>query len=169
MVNRTGRSPNPFNSTVETGLRMLVLLDASESSVCDLGRLVVYDYLLVHSDDVQDGPKSLHPATPHRSGELLVRRQMIRDGLILLISRELAAVSYDDQGITYSATVLTRPFLNHLESSYARELRERAGWVTGMFSGYANEALTEFAMSHLNDWGGELMNESLFRHSGEQP
>lgn len=167
MAKRKDRNPSPFNSPVETGLRMLVLLEAADPAICDLGRLVVYDYLLVHSDDVPDGPKSLHPRTPHRSGEMLVRRQMIMNGLLLMVSRELATVTYGEQGIGYKSTELTGPFLDHLKSGYARELRQRARWVADTFGGYTNETLVEFAMSHLSDWGGELVNESLLRRKEE--
>lgn len=161
------RAPSPFNGSVESGLRSLVLLDAAAPSGCDLGRVVVYDYLLVHSADVPGGPKSLHPATPHRSGELLVRRRMIRSGLMLMISRELLTVDYGNAGIVYSATKLTRPFLGYLQSDYVREMRERAAWVVSTFGSHTNEALIEFAMSRLSDWGGELVNESLLRRSDE--
>ena len=46
----------PFNSAVEVGLRTLIVLDASYPNTSSLGRLVVFDYLLVHSDDVDGGP-----------------------------------------------------------------------------------------------------------------
>ncbi len=163
MPDVASRAPSPFNGPVESGLRSLVLLDAAAPSGCDLRRLVVYDYLLVHSADVQGGPRSLHPATPHRSGELLVRRRMIRSGLMLMISRELLTIEYGGAGIVYSATKLTRPFLEYLQSDYAREMRERAAWVVSTFGSYTDEALITFAMSHLSDWGGELVNESLLR------
>ncbi|WP_406699138.1 ABC-three component system middle component 2 [Singulisphaera sp. Ch08] len=157
-------SPSPFNSAVESGLRAIVLLAASSPRGCDLRRLVVYDYLLVHSDDAPDGPTSLHPRTPHRSGELLVRRKMLQDGLVLMISRELVATDYSDDGITFRATELTNGFLRYLQSDYARDLQDRAGWVVENFGSYSDEDLTIFAMSHLRDWGGEFVNESLVRH-----
>lgn len=159
------RNPvNPFNSAVESGLRALVLLTASSPRDCDLRRLVVYDYLLVHSDDVTGGPSSLHPRTPHRSGELLVRRKMLQEGLLLMISRELVATDYSDEGITFRATELTPGFLGYLRSDYARDLQNRARWVVGTFGSYTDESLTDYAMSHLSEWGGEFVNESLVRH-----
>lgn len=157
------RFPSPFNGPVESGLRSLVLLDAAAPAGCDLGRLVIYDYLLVHSKDVLDGPESLHPATPHRSGEMLVRRKMIRSGLILMISRELLSVEFGKDGIMYVATKLSRPFLEYLQSGYAKDMRERADWVVRTFGSYTDDALVSFAMSHLSDWAGELVNESLLR------
>ena len=80
---------NPFNSPLECGLRSLALLAAAGPTAYDLQRLVFYDYLLVHSADVPGGPESIHPPTPLRSGEALVRRHWVERGLLLMISREL--------------------------------------------------------------------------------
>jgi hypothetical protein len=163
MSDRPNKSPSPFNSSVETGLRAIVLLSAAYPAKCDLRRLVVYDYLLVHSDDAPGGPISLHPRTPHRSGELLVRRKLIQEGLLLMMSRELAVVDYSDNGISFSATELTSGFLAFLSSDYARDLQELAKWVVKAFAGYTEESLTRFALSHLSEWGGEFLNESSIR------
>lgn len=54
---------SPFNSPVESGLRALVLLYSLFPTSASLQRLVVFDYLLIHSDDVPDGPEGLHPRT----------------------------------------------------------------------------------------------------------
>src|SRR5689334_10655553 len=96
----------PFNSPLECGLRPLVLLQAAQPAACDLQRLVFYDYLLVHSADVPEGPESIHPATPLRSGEALVRRHWIERGLLLMISRELVIRTFSAQGILYQASSL---------------------------------------------------------------
>jgi hypothetical protein len=133
MADRPNKAPSPFNSPVETGLRAIVLLAAAYPDKCDLRRLVVYDYLMVHSDDAPGGPNSLHPRTPHRSGELLVRRKLIQEGLVLMMSRELAAVEYSNSGISFRATELTRGFLDYLQSDYARDLQDRANWVVATF------------------------------------
>lgn len=50
-----------FNTPIESGLRLLFVLDEAKGEVFDLQRLVSYDYLLVHSGDVEGGPVSLHP------------------------------------------------------------------------------------------------------------
>ena len=67
---------HPFNSAIECGLRSLIILEHAFPLEYDLQRLVFYDYLLVHSQDA-GGPNSIHPATPHRSGEVLVKRKML--------------------------------------------------------------------------------------------
>lgn len=167
----------PFNGPVECGIRAMVLLAVAAPDGCDLRRLVIYDYLLVHSADVPDEvltklvsagerPESLHPATPYRAGELLVRRQTLVAGLRLLMGKGLVAPRFDDRGITYTATELSRPFLGILESEYLRDLRVRGEWVVRVFSQLPDEELSAFANQHLRDWGGEFVNQSLLRRSG---
>ena len=76
-----------FNSAVEVGRRSLSVLTTADPSSYSLQRLVVFDYLLVHSDDMPGGPTGLHPQTPHRGGEILVRRGVLQNGLLLYQSR----------------------------------------------------------------------------------
>jgi len=151
----------PFNSPLECGLRALSLLAAARPSACDLQRLVFYDYLLVHSGDVVGGPASIHPATPLRSGEALVRRHWIERGLLLMISRELVVRSFADSGIMYEASPLTASFLGYMEEAYTKKLQERAQWVISMFGGYSDHRLMEFFKDNLDRWGGEFIREEL--------
>ena len=62
-----------FNSALETGVRALVILVANFPAALDLQRLVDFDYLVVHSGDV-DGPESLHPPLPMLSARTLRHR-----------------------------------------------------------------------------------------------
>jgi hypothetical protein len=138
-----------------------VLLGAAYPAACDLQRLVFYDYLLVHSGDVPEGPESIHPPTPLRSGEALVRRLWIERGLILMISRELVSRTFSSRGIEYHSSSLTAAFLNYMEEPYTKKLQERAKWVIGNFSGKSDHELVEFFKANLDRWGGELIREEL--------
>jgi len=151
----------PFNSPLECGLRALVLLAAAEPAACDLQRLIFYDYLLVHSGDVSDGPESIHPPTPLRSGEALVRRHWIERGLMLMISRELVVRNFTEQGIMYQASSLTTSFLRYMEQPYTRKLRDRAQWVIERFDEYSDQQLLDFFKANLDRWGGEFIHEEL--------
>src|SRR4051794_17728522 len=119
-MNTNPASEHLFNTPIESGLRSLFVLEAVSPGECDLQRLVVYDYLLVHSDDVTGGPPALHPATPLRSGELLVRRTLVEHGLLLLIRKGLVTKKYTKTGIYYSATGHAKKFLEYLTTEYAR-------------------------------------------------
>lgn len=151
----------PFNSPLECGLRALVLLAAAEPSACDLQRLIFYDYLLVHSGDVPGGPDSIHPPTPLRSGEALVRRHWIERGLLLMISRELVVRTFSARGIMYEASPLTASFLGYMEEPYTKKLQERSQWVITTFGAYSDHQLVEFFKANLDRWGGEFIREEL--------
>ena len=151
----------PFNSPVECGLRTLVLLAAANPSFCDLQRLVFYDYLLVHSGDVPEGPTSIHPATPLRSGEALVRRHWIEKGLLLMLSRELVRREFTSDGIVYQASPLSIPFLGYMEAAYTKQLRERADWVISRFGNSSDMQLVGFFRENLDRWGGEFIYQEI--------
>lgn len=166
-MSAASQSAGPFNTPLESGLRALFLLAAVSPARLDLQRLVYFDYLLVHSGDVDGGPASLHPASPHRSGEWLVRRTTVKAGVTLMICKELVEQRFADDGITYSATDLTAPFLAHFVSEYAKLLNERAAWVAGHFARYSDEALSAIMTDNVGRWGAEFKRESILRGFAE--
>lgn len=153
----------PFNTPIESGLRSLAILNAVQPQYYDLQRLVYYDYLLVHSGDINGGPVSLHPAVPHRSGQLLVRRDLIEKGLDLMFARELIDKRYSKSGVTYGATKLTNLFLNLLETPYAKQIRLNAAWVAKEFKDYNDKKLSRFMDAQLGRWGAEFKQDALLR------
>jgi len=153
----------PFNGPVEIGLRALSLLSEAFPTLYSLQRLVVSDYLLVHSDDMPGGPPGLHPKTPHRGGELLVRRSVLEQGLMLYQSRGLLERHFTETGVMFAATERTASFLDALSSGYAAELRDRAAWLVSLFGVTSDDELIKIANSHVGEWGAEFAMESVLR------
>ena len=151
-----------FSTPMEFGLRALFVLDAVAPQACDLQRLVIYDYLAVHSADA-GGPTSLHPPTPHRSGELLVKRDSLRSGLALMSCRELVAVELGPTGIQFRSSELTQRFLSHMTGAYADGLRKRSEWIATEFSIFSVEDLLRYVTTRLDRWGGEFVGEAVIR------
>ena len=145
-----------FNGPIETGLRSLVLLSEAYPTLYSLQRLVIFDYLSVHSDDIPNGPKSLHPKTPNRSGELLVRRNTLREGLLLYQSRGLLERRFEPNGIYFVATDKSGWFLDSFNTNYVRELRKMAGWVIGEFGERSDNELLTFVNEHIGTWSTEF-------------
>lgn len=130
----------PFNSPLETGLRSLTILEAAFPSHYDLQRLVELDYLVVHSADV-GGPESLHAPLPLRAGELLVRRQLIERGLLLMMSKGLIDRHITSDGIEYAAGEIASPYLSSLTAPYTLQLRVRARWLVTNFASSSTEEI----------------------------
>jgi hypothetical protein len=140
-----------FNSALETGVRSLVILAANFPAAFDLQRLVDFDYLVVHSGDV-DGPESLHPPLPMREGELLVRRKIIESGLSLMMSRGLITRIAGAQGIVYQASDYAKPFVDSLAAPYMRSLIDRANWVAATFGEMDATELHHLISSFFDKW-----------------
>ncbi len=161
----TPETPNqlavPFNGAVEIGLRSLCVLTAAYPSSYSLQRLVVFDYVLVHSDDMPGGPAGLHPQTPHRGGELLVRRGVLQDGLLLYQSRGLIERVYQDGGVFFSATDRSAGFLDALSTEYVAGLRQRADWVVDSFGLLDDAELDAMVRERIGKWGAEFAMQSV--------
>jgi len=152
---------SPFNGPIEIGLRALCVLTTAFPTAYALQRLVVFDYFLVHSDDIEGGPEGLHPQTPHRGGEILVRRRVLQDGLTLYESRGLVERVYKDGGIFFAATDKSADFLDTLSTEYLRGLRERAEWVVDSFRLLDDADLDVMVRERIGTWGAEFSMESV--------
>lgn len=144
-----------FNSPIETGMRALILLAESYPAQLDLQRLLEYDYIMVHSGDV-DGPPSVHPALPLRSGELLVRRELIERGLMLMISRGLVTWHATPNGFFYQAEDDAGPFLDALDADYLTELKDRATWVVDRFQEMTDQDIRLLLARVYDQWSREF-------------
>lgn len=147
----TDGTPSPFNSALETGVRTLAILIACYPKAHDLGRLVQYDYLTVHSADA-GGPPSLHPPLPLRSGELLVRRGLIESGLRLMMSRSLVRRELHVQGFLYGAEDSAASFLDNMNSPYIVALRNRVDWVAATFDELSADKLDSIVKRLFEAW-----------------
>ena len=144
-----------FNSPIETGVRALILLAESYPDQLDLQRLLEFDYILVHTKDV-DGPPSIHPALPLRSGELLVRRQLIERGLMLMMSRGLISRHATPNGFMYQADDGAGPFLDALTAEYLDDLKDRAVWVVDRFSEMSDHDIRVLLSRVYDQWSREF-------------
>lgn len=151
----------PFNGPVEIGLRALAVLNDAYPDAYSLQRLVVFDYLIVHSDDLPGGPSGLHPQTPHRGGELLVRRGVLQEGLLLYQSRNLVERIYESSGVSFAATERSAAFLDVLHTEYVVGLRERAAWLVKSFGHIPDANLEKMVNGNLGEWGAEFEMESV--------
>jgi len=151
-----------FNTPLESGVRSLIVLQAVSPRTCDVQRMLIYDYLLVHSGDVENGPVSLHPPSPLRTGELLVRRELVEKGLELMFKKGLAEKQYlPSAGIVYGASRLAAPFLDYFDSAYSKRAKSVATWLAGEFGEADDNTLREFADQNLGKWGAEFVGDPL--------
>jgi len=149
------RKPATFNGPLEAGLRAVAVLGAAYPRSFDLQRLVAFDYLLVHTGDI-DGPSSLHPPAPLQSAELLVRRKLVQQALLLMMTRELVAREFAAEGIQYRAGENAAPFLSSLESAYLKALKERAAWLVNALGDHTDQEFRTVMRRFFDHWVEEF-------------
>lgn len=153
-----GAGPHPFNSPLETGIRALVLLEAFHPRQCDLIELTWLDHLVVHTGDIEgeDVPGSLHPDLPNRAGELLVRRRLVEDSLLLMQRVHLIDVVDSEDGISFAASEDAPSFLAMLKAPYTVELKKRAAWIAERFASLSKTAIRDLVDDKIGRWTAEF-------------
>ncbi|HVY08347.1 MAG TPA: ABC-three component system middle component 2 [Burkholderiales bacterium] len=153
----TERQPATFNGPLEAGIRAVSILGAAYPQSYDLQRLVAFDYLLVHTADV-GGPESLHPSTPIHSAELLVRRKLVEQALLLMMTRDLVHREITAEGIKYSAGENAATFLASVSSIYLRELKHRADWLVDALGNHTDLEFKGVMRRFFDDWVEEFQH-----------
>jgi hypothetical protein len=149
------RHPLLFNSPLETGVRTLMLLVAAHPSGFDLDRLVQLDHLVVHIGDLGLG-ESLHPNTPRRATEMIVRRKVVQDGLLLMESRGLADRQATGDGVTYHASDAAAEFIGWLKSGYMRQLQRDAAALIRYLGQIGPKEFERQVAEHFERWSMEF-------------
>lgn len=154
-------SGHPFNSTLETGIRALVVLEAFYPRRCDLMEMTWLDHLVVHTGDLDgdDVPESLHPDLPNRTGELLVRRQLVERSLRMLQQVHLVEVFETEAGIEFCASQEAPSYLDLLQAPYSVELKARAKWMARRFTGMSTAEIRSIVDARIGRWTAEFRTE----------
>ncbi len=147
-----------FNSPIEVGIRALLILAEFSPKKLDLKDLVYLDYFLVHSSDVGEGPKSIHPPSPFRSGEIAVKREILKKSLQILHKKSLVEAELSSDGIKYKITETGVTFSTSQNTSYAQLLKERAVWVKETFGTLSQSDLDKYVTDNIQSWGAEFLN-----------
>lgn len=148
-------NPITFNGPLEAGMRAVSILGAAYPRTYDLQRLVALDYLLVHTGDI-DGPANLHPPTPMHSAELLVRRKLVEQSLLLMMTRDLVVREVTSDGIKYGAGENASTFLTSVSSSYLQALKDRANWLVSSFGDLSDDAFKGVMRRFFDKWVEEF-------------
>jgi hypothetical protein len=147
--------PRIFNTPFETGLRSVVILTACYPGMLGLNRLVVFDHLVVHTEDV-GGPTRMHPRDRSRAAEILVRRRLVESGLALMQTRGLVARVVMPVGFRYRAGEEAGSFVDMLSSRYILALKDRAGWLIDHIQPMTDDQLSQLVQSRMDEWEPEF-------------
>jgi hypothetical protein len=120
-----------------------------------LNRLVVFDHLVVHTEDI-GGPESMHPKDRSRAAEILVRRGLVDSGLSLMQTRGLVARLVTPNGFRYRAGDEAGSFVDMLSSEYMVALKERAEWLIEAINPMTDDELSQLVQRRMGVWEPEF-------------
>lgn len=154
---------HPFNSTLETGIRALVVLEAFYPRRWDLIEITWLDHLIVHTGDFdgQDVPESLHPDLPNSTGELFVRRQLVEQSLRIMQQMHLVEVFETEAGIEFCASEEAPSYVDLLQAPYSLALKQRATWMANRFAGLENSEIRALIESRIGRWTAEFRAKEI--------
>lgn len=152
-VTAWGRNPGPtlFNSTIETGIRAVIVLNALYPRACGLEEVTCFDHVVVHSGDL-GGPESLHPPLPPRAGELVSRRGLVGESVRLMCQMHLIDERHDEDGIRFVASDDAPSFLRLMHAPYSQALKERADWLARRFEDLSEVEVEAVAAALIDRW-----------------
>ncbi len=151
-----------FNGPLEAGVRAVAILGAAFPRTFDLQRLTALDYLLVRTGQL-GGPDDLHPATPIQTPATEVRRRVIYNALLLMMTRDLVVREVHPDGLRYKAGESAAPFLNSIRTPYLCALNARAIWLVDYLAGYGDSEFESLMRRFFDNWVVEFqeMEQSL--------
>jgi hypothetical protein len=152
-----GRHALTFNGPLEAGVRAVAILGAAFPAAFDIQRLTAMDYLLVRTSKL-GGPDDLHPATPIQTPATEVRRKIVQNALLLMISRELIERKLHSDGIRYRAGEAASLFLNSLQTGYLVALKGRAEWLVDYLKDYSDSEFQSLMRQFFDDWVVEFQS-----------
>ncbi|CAA0151960.1 ABC-three component system middle component 2 [Tenacibaculum maritimum] len=158
MKNKT----SPFNNEVESGLRVLFILNEIFPEPLSIEKIIYLDYFTVHSADIDKAQRSIHPPVPYRFGEFYVRRNITQNGINLFLNKNLINIHYSKEGIEYKASEYSSPFIDSLDESYSLKIKDKVSWVIKSFSKHSVKELKKMTQEKLeylnNGYNLEILN-----------
>jgi len=140
-----------FNGPLEAGVRAIAVLGAAFPRAFDLQRLTAFDYLLVRTQQL-GGPDDLHPSAPIKTPATEVRRKLVQQSLLLMMTRDLVLREPHADGIRYRAGEAATFFLNSLQSPYMKALKERADWLVAYLADYSDVEFDALMRRFFDNW-----------------
>lgn len=148
-----------FNSPLEAGLRVVIILDAFAPEAIDLANLSLLDYYLVHSGDA-GGPDSVHPELEARAGEYFIRRRLIEEGATLMVRSFLIDRLHDEQGISFRACDNAGAMVDLMNTPYNKRLKAAARWLADSACENGLEAFLVNLKAGIDRWTLEIIGET---------
>ena len=118
-MNSSDNTQGVFNSVFETSLRILIILNESDSGL-SVDKIMAVDFTAIYGKDFGISDYNLHGNSLFRYGEFPARRDLTTQAVKQLVLRGLIKPNCLVSGFTYSISNSGKKFVKALTSNYSK-------------------------------------------------
>lgn len=108
-----------FNSSFETGLRILLLLSSISPQAISIDRITAYDFITIYGKDFDVSNTNMHGDSNFNFSELAIKRSNCNEGVKEFVLKGLIDINQTDEGFSYQITPTGQSYVSSLSSEYA--------------------------------------------------
>ncbi|MCC3867948.1 ABC-three component system middle component 2 [Terrisporobacter mayombei] len=117
---------NIFNSTFESSLRVLLILNEYDNNFLTSDMIANIDFICIYGETFKISENNLQGDNNFKFSQLPKIRKQVDQGLRTLICKRLAIIKFSDKGFTYKITEKGIEYCHTFTSDYANKFRELA-------------------------------------------
>lgn len=135
-----------FNSSFETGLRVLLLLSSIQPQSATVDRIAAYDFMTVYGKDFGVSQINLHGDSNFNFSELASKRANCNEGIKEFVLNGLISINRTNVGFTYFLNPAGKKYVSSLSSDYAEQYLAISKEIHRKFSTLSDEEV----VNHIN-------------------
>lgn len=108
-----------FNTSFETGLRIILILNYVHPKSYSIEKLTAYDFITLYGRDFGISPDNLQSENFFRYSELATKRENIKKSLKMFIAEGYVMVRSNVSGFSYIISKVGQDFCNEFNNYYA--------------------------------------------------
>lgn len=128
-----------FNSSFETGLRVLLLLSSIQPQSATIDRIAAYDFMTIYGKNFGVSEINLHGDSNFNFSELASKRANCNEGIKEFVLDGLISINRTDEGFTYFLNSAGKKYVSNLSSDYAEQYLAISKKVHKKFSALSDE------------------------------
>ena len=130
-----------FNTSFETGLRVLLLLSSIQPQAASVDRITAYDFITLYSKDFEISSSNLHGDNKYNFSELAYKRAKCNEGIKEFVLKGLIEVKQTQKGFTYYLSQAGQKYVEKLSSDYKTKYLEIIEKVAQKYTNKTDEEI----------------------------
>jgi len=108
-----------FNSSFETGLRILLILSSIQPRAATIDRIAAYDFITIYGRNFDVSQVNLHGDSNYNFSELASKRTSCNEGIKEFVLNGLISINRTKEGFLYYLSPSGKKYVESLSSDYA--------------------------------------------------